>query len=302
MKKMLVFLMIGLLLIGVASVALADDDDIEDDVEKEEIEDEAEEKAQERNEKIAKKQLKIEKKTRITTEENGKQRKIEIKREVEYDDDGRKTIKIKRKYVNADGTRIETQIKIETRTEDGKNKTFFKYKRESGEEDEVKTELEIEDEFEGNESRIKIKMKNGTRIRLKVLPDQVSETIFETLKTRNFTIELKEVKHKNIPRVVYNIQAGKPGRFLGIFKLKLKVETQIDPETGEVIVISKPWWAFLVTEPTEPEVPGNETNGTGPENTTEPGNTPEPGNSTEPGNTTEPGNQTEPGNTTNSTQ
>jgi len=80
------------------------------------------------------------------------------------------------------------------------------------------------------------------------MPDAASDIALERLKILNFTkIELKEIRHKNIPRVVYNIEANKNGKFLGIFKLKMKIEGQIDPETGEFIGISKPWWAFLVT-------------------------------------------------------
>ena len=79
------------------------------------------------------------------------------------------------------------------------------------------------------------------------MPDQVVELALERLKALNFTIELKEIKDNNKLRVIYNIEANKTGRFLGIFKLKLKLEGQIDPETGEFIRINKPWWAFLVT-------------------------------------------------------
>ena len=42
----------------------------------------------------------------------------------------------------------------------------------------------------------------------------------------------------------------------------MNVQTEIDPETGEVIITSKPWWAFLVSEDDEvPEVPQNDTIG-----------------------------------------
>ena len=79
------------------------------------------------------------------------------------------------------------------------------------------------------------------------MPDTASEIALERLRAKNFTIELREVRHRNIPRVVYHIRSNKTGRFLGIFKLKLRVEGQVDPETGEFIGTSKPWWAFLVT-------------------------------------------------------
>ena len=50
-----------------------------------------------------------------------------------------------------------------------------------------------------------------------------------------------------MPRIVYKVETNKNGRFIGIFKLKMKVEGEIDSETGEFIGINKPWWAFMVT-------------------------------------------------------
>ena len=42
----------------------------------------------------------------------------------------------------------------------------------------------------------------------------------------------------------------------------MKSETQIDPETGEIIDVNKPWWAFLVSVPEEEISSGNETSNT----------------------------------------
>ena len=119
---------------------------------------------------------------------------------------------------------------------------------------EVGEGLEIDDTFEGNESDLGAITSDGKRHKIKIMPDVASEIILDRLNTLNFTkIELKEVRHKNIPRVVYNIETNQHGRFLGVFKLAMKVESQIDSETGEFIGISKPWWAFLVTGEDKPD-------------------------------------------------
>jgi len=34
---------------------------------------------------------------------------------------------------------------------------------------------------------------------------------------------------------------------MGIFKIKIRVEGEIDPETGEFLGQDKPWWAMFVT-------------------------------------------------------
>ena len=125
-------------------------------------------------------------------------------------------------------------------------------------------------------TKIKARLSNGNFTRIKILPDQASEIAKQIFNSTNYTITLKEVEHKNIPRVVYNIRANKHGKFLGIFKFAMKIEGQIDPETGEVISISRPWWAFLVREYVDSQnpPPGNETGG----NETAPGNNTLPGN------------------------
>jgi len=174
--------------------------------------------------------------------EDGKRVRIERKIEIK---DGKIKIEIKRKVTDADGTVVEKIVIVE-RDEDGVKKKI-KIKRTDGTgEFEVETELEIDDEFEGNESDLGVITSDGKRHRLKVLPDRASEIAIEQLRAKNFTIELKEILHKNIPRVIYNIEANKSGRFLGVFKLKMKIEGEIDSETGELIGINKPWWAFLV--------------------------------------------------------
>jgi len=170
-------------------------------------------------------------------------KRVRIEREVELDENGKIKIRIMRKITNADGTVI-TKIMIIERDEDGVKKII---RIEGIDGLEVETELEIEDEFEGNETDVSAVLSNGKKAKIKVLPDRASEIALERLGALNFTkIELKEIRHKNVPRVVYNIETNKEGKFFGIFKLKLKVEGQVDPETGEFLGINRPWWAFLV--------------------------------------------------------
>ncbi|HEA46200.1 MAG TPA: hypothetical protein ENH99_00265 [Candidatus Pacearchaeota archaeon] len=167
--------------------------------------------------------------------------RVKIERRVEIKD-GEVKIRIKRKIIDAEGNEIEVKIVIE-RDKDGIRK---KIKLEGVEGLEVDTELEIDDEFEGNESELVAILSNGRRAKIKIMPDQLVEIALERLKALNFTMELVEIEYKNRVRAVYNVEANKTGRFLGIFKLKLRLEGQIDPETGEFIRINKPWWAFLV--------------------------------------------------------
>jgi len=161
---------------------------------------------------------------------------------------------------NEDGTITQVKIRVrEVVNEDGEvvRRISFERTKEksfSEKELEVETELEIEEETEDGEKKIKIRLSNGERRELRILPDQASDIAKERLKLRNLTrMELKEIIHKNVPRVVYHIEGDKQGRFLGIFKFAMKVSTEVDPETGEVITTSRPWWAFLVNEQDDSE-------------------------------------------------
>jgi hypothetical protein len=172
---------------------------------------------------------------------------IRIERELKIED-GKRVESVKRKIECADGTKTEIKIRIENRTEDGRVRERVRYEI-KGEEIEVEAEDEIKFEEETNETeyRLKARLKDGNVTRIKIMPHQASEIALKRLRALNFTVELREVTDdRNIPHVVYNIKTNKHGRFLGVFKLSMKIEGQVDPETGEFIGISKPWWAFLV--------------------------------------------------------
>lgn len=76
---------------------------------------------------------------------------------------------------------------------------------------------------------------------IKSFPEEaVSSSKIETL----INIELIEENEK----LVYHIFGTSKGKFLFIFPVTLEIKTIISAETGEVIDIDKPWWAFLASE------------------------------------------------------
>ena len=91
------------------------------------------------------------------------------------------------------------------------------------------------------------KLSNGRDAEIKVMPETASQTAIDKLGELEFEIELKEVGSGNEAKVVYEAKAKKQGRFLGLFKVKAEVITQIDSDTGEIIFIKKPWWSFLAS-------------------------------------------------------
>jgi hypothetical protein len=124
---------------------------------------------------------------------------------------------------------------------------------------EAETELEIEEETENNQTRLRVKLKNGTLRELKIMPDTASETALARLRLiactsqSNCTIELKDIGKKNISRIAYELQRQRTYRLYGLFKKIRPISILVDAETGEVIKVQKPWWAFLATEPEEDE-------------------------------------------------
>ena len=122
---------------------------------------------------------------------------------------------------------------------------------------EIRTKLKVE----GEGSNLSVEDSEGKKHRIRVTPERLRALMLKRFNASNVTdFSLEEIKHKNIPKVVYKFNTSHPGRFLGIFKLKVKAQTIIDAGNGEIIGIKVPWWAFLVTGtlPIE-EIVGNET-------------------------------------------
>lgn len=83
--------------------------------------------------------------------------------------------------------------------------------------------------------------------KVKVFPETASLRARERLGELGFNISLKEVGKGNNTKMVYEISGKKQGKMFGLFKIKGKVSAEVDAETGEIIGIKKPWWAFLAS-------------------------------------------------------
>lgn len=129
----------------------------------------------------------------------------------------------------------------------GNTKTKVKIK---GEDVGVSTDLEIE----GEGDNMSITDSSGKKYKIKMSPEQIRERIRERLRLHNdsnISLQLQEKVHNNVPRVVYNIETNQNGKFLGIFKIAMKSSADVDVETGEVLEVNRPWWAFLISIPEE---------------------------------------------------
>ncbi len=106
-----------------------------------------------------------------------------------------------------------------------------------------------------NGTQLYAKLSNGRNAEIKIMPDTASQTALQRLNLRNCTedcsIELKEANIGDQVRAVYNFQAQRNSKVFGIFNARMQVQAQVDAESGEVLQVNKPWWAFLAVEPEE---------------------------------------------------
>jgi len=121
----------------------------------------------------------------------------------------------------------------------------------------VDCDCNLTQETTKNKTKLKMKLSNGRNAEIKIMPDTASETALQRLRLKvcseenNCTIQLKEVGKGNETQAAYEIQAQRHAKLLGMFRLKMQTKAQISAETGELIRVKKPWWAFLATEPEE---------------------------------------------------
>lgn len=99
------------------------------------------------------------------------------------------------------------------------------------------------------------RLSNGRNAEIKMMPDTAAETALQRLRLRNCnencSIELKEVGQGQQTRAAYELKTQRNSKVLGMFPAKMNVQAQVDAETGELVKVNKPWWAFLATEAEE---------------------------------------------------
>jgi len=180
------------------------------------------------------------------------------------------------------GTGEGTQSNTETQTQNQGEDTALQnqeqvrvrsgnYENSNGEQMQIQTENGFKLQVEGVEAKsfmkitqeqhqiqnrtiLKTQLSNGKNAEIKIMPNTASETAIAILQLKNCnsdnncSIQLKEVGNGEQVRASYEVQSQKEARILGMFKTRMKVQAQIDAETGEVIQTKKPWWAFLASK------------------------------------------------------
>lgn len=83
---------------------------------------------------------------------------------------------------------------------------------------------------------------SGSEKRIKILPDEAKLKFKEKVRAKYHESEIELDDDGE-----YRIRTQKEARFLGMFKVRERVEGQVDSETGEVRV-RNPWWGWLAND------------------------------------------------------
>ncbi len=108
-----------------------------------------------------------------------------------------------------------------------------------------------------NRTKLKAQLSNGRNAEIKVMPDTASETALNRLRLKvcdeaqGCSLELKEVGQGEQTKLAYELKTQRQSKVFGLFKARMNVRAQVDAETGEIIRVQKPWWAFLASESEE---------------------------------------------------
>ena len=158
-------------------------------------------------------------------------------------------------YTMANGTQLMVK-------KQAKNKIQLKIKNITAHTELNITSEQIQEKIQNktqNRTKLHVNLSNGRQAEIKIMPDAASETALQRLRLKvcdesnNCTLVLKEVGQREQIKAVYELQIERHARILGLFRAKMRVKAQVNAETGELIQVKKPWWAFLAAEQEEEE-------------------------------------------------
>ena len=118
-------------------------------------------------------------------------------------------------------------------------------------------DFEMKQEKVQDKTKLYAGLSNGKNVEIKVMPNVASERALDRLRLKvcseenQCQIKLKEVGSGEQVKLAYEMKTQRQSKVFGLFNARMQVQAQVDAETGEIIRIKKPWWAFLASEPAE---------------------------------------------------
>ncbi len=95
--------------------------------------------------------------------------------------------------------------------------------------------------------RCSYQMTNGENMEVKITLDEASQIVQNQLQAGNCNAELKEEIIDGERRLVYEFSGEKEAKLFGLFRIRARIISLVDAQTGQVLDIEKPWWSFLAS-------------------------------------------------------
>ena len=104
-----------------------------------------------------------------------------------------------------------------------------------------------------NQVQNQYQLSNGEMRSLNLSQDQVRDQarlqLREQLKIENCSCEnisLIEMTDNNEQILAYQVDVEQEGKIFGLFKKQIRVQIEVNAETGEVVGLEKPWYTWMM--------------------------------------------------------
>ena len=171
-------------------------------------------------------------------DENGNEVKVVVKVEMEGNEIERTE---KTTITTPDGIEIILKNKVETEEGVQETKNSIEVKGFL-----VTTKLSVKEEIKNGATIIKSQLSTGAEQDIIVMPDEAHQIALDAIKAQGISIELTERAEEGVLTSVFMAESVKQGKLFGLFNINVDLQALINPITGELIEVNKPWWAFLV--------------------------------------------------------
>ncbi|MFA5386169.1 MAG: hypothetical protein WC297_00595 [Candidatus Paceibacterota bacterium] len=110
----------------------------------------------------------------------------------------------------------------------------------------LEVEVKVEKLSTSTSSTLNVKLSNGRKAEVKIMPNQASEVAIKRLGDLGFNVQLREASSTTASStIVYELDGHKQVRLLGLFRVNMLVKATVNAEDGTVVSVARPWWSFL---------------------------------------------------------
>ncbi|GEM_PF-6670736 len=90
-------------------------------------------------------------------------------------------------------------------------------------------------------------LSTGGDVEVQIMPEQANQKLTQEIGEGNYEAELKEEVIDGQKIAIYEITGEKEARLFGLFRIRARIISRVNAQSGEIININKPWWSFLAS-------------------------------------------------------